>query len=66
MYATVSRENIFHDTISLYKKRNAATHQLQLPFDNEETSGDGVTRDAFQPFFASVYSKMDGSNERVQ
>ena len=47
------------------KKRNTATHQLQLSFDNEEASGDGVTRDAFSAFFGSVYSKLDGSNERV-
>ena len=40
-------------------------HQLQLSFDNEEASGDGVTRDAFSAFFVSFYSKMDGSNERV-
>ena len=65
IYATVSRENIYHDMINLYKKRNTANHQLQLSFDNEEASGDGVTRDAFSAFFASVYSKMDGSNERV-
>ena len=65
IYATVSRENIYHDMINLYKKRNTTTHQLQLSFDNEEASGDGVTRDAFSAFFASVYSKMDGSNERV-
>ena len=38
---------------------------MQLPFDNEEASDDGVTRDAFSAFFASVYSKMDGSSERV-
>ena len=51
--------------INLYKKRNTTTHQLQLSFDNDEVSGNGVTRDAFSAFFASVYSKMDGSNERV-
>ena len=65
IYATVSRENIYHDMITLYKKRNTATHQLQLSFDNEEASGEGVTRDAFSAFFALVYSKVDGSNERV-
>ena len=56
IYATVSRENIYHDMINLYKKRDTPTHQLQLSFDNEEASGDGVTRDAFSAFLASVYS----------
>ena len=65
IYATVSRENIYYDMINLYKKRNTANHQLQLSFDNEEASGDGVTRDAFPAFFASFYSKMDESSERV-
>ena len=51
--------------INLYKKRNTATQQLQQSFNSEEASDDGVTRDAFSAFFASVYSKMDGSNERV-
>ena len=51
--------------INLYKKRNTTTHQLQLSFNNKETSSDGVTRDAFSAFFALVYSKMDGSNESV-
>ena len=51
IYASVSRENIYHDMINLYKKRNTATHQLQLSFDNEEASDDGVTRDAFSAFF---------------
>ena len=51
--------------INLYKKRNTTTHQLQPSFNNKETSSDGVTRDAFSAFFASVYSKMDESNERV-
>ena len=51
--------------INLYKKRNTINHLLQLPFDNKEASGDGVTRDAFSAFFASFYLKMDGSNERV-
>ena len=51
--------------ISLYKKRHTATHQLQLSFDNEEASGDGVTRDAFQLFLRRFTQKMDGSNERV-
>ena len=40
IYATVSLENIYHDMVSLYKKRNTATHQLQLSFNNEEASGD--------------------------
>ena len=57
IYATLSRENIYYDMINLYKKRNTANHQLHLSFDNEEASGDGVTRDAFSAFFASVYSK---------
>ena len=64
-YATVSQENNYHDMISLYKNRNTTTHQLQLSLDNEEASGEGITRDAFSAFFASVCSKMDGSNERV-
>ena len=51
--------------ISLYKKRNTATHQLQLSFGNKEASGNGVTREVFSAFFGSVYSKMDGSNELV-
>ena len=38
---------------------------MQRSFNNEEASDDEVTRDAFSVFFASVYSKMDGSNERV-
>ena len=51
IYATVSRENNYHDMINLYKNRNTTTHQLQLSLDNEEASGDGVTRDAFSAFF---------------
>ena len=51
IYATVSRENIYHDMINLYKKRNTTTHQFRLPFDNEEASGDGVARDAISGFF---------------
>ena len=51
--------------INLYKKRNTANHQLQLSFDNEVASGDGVTRDVFSAFFSSVYSEMDGSSEHV-
>ena len=51
--------------INLYKRRNTATHQLQLPFVNEEASADGVTRDVFLAFSASLYSNMDGSSECV-
>ena len=65
IYSTVSREKIYYDIINLYKKSNTTTHQLQLSFDNEEASGDGVITDAFSGFFASVYSKTNGSNEYV-
>ena len=65
IYATVSWENIYRDMIDLYKRRNIAAHQLQLPFVNEEASGDGVTRDVFSAFSALLNSNMDGSSECV-
>ena len=51
IYSTVSCEKIYYDMINLYKKRNTTTHQLQLSFDNEEPSGDGVITDAFSGVF---------------
>ena len=64
-HAVISRENVYRDMINLYKKRNIVNHKLQLSFENEEAYGDGVNRDAFSCFFSSIYTKMDGSTERV-
>ena len=34
-------------------------------FDHQDASSDGVTRDIYETFFTSVYSKMHGSSEYV-
>lgn len=61
----VSRENVFDDMMSLYKKRNIASHKISISFKGEDAEGDGVSRDAFSAFFNSAYNKMDGYSEKV-
>ena len=51
LYHEVSRENIYDDMISLYKKRQILRHILALTFSGEDAVGDGVSPDAYSTFY---------------
>ena len=61
----VSRENIFEDLISAYKKRGVCNKELKITFIDEDATGDGVTRDAYTSFFQKVYDLFEGNNEKI-
>ena len=61
----VSRENIYNEMMTLYKKRNILSHKIFISFVNEDAVGHGVSRDAYSAFFESVYLKMEGFFEKV-
>ena len=61
----VSRQNVYDDMISVYKKRNVSTHLLSVTFKDEVAVGDGVTRDVYSAFFHAMQQKMDGSFQLV-
>ncbi|XP_066913460.1 uncharacterized protein [Clytia hemisphaerica] len=61
----VSRENIYNDMLKLYRKRGITTKNVVIEFNDESGEGDGVSRDVFAAFFAELYTKMDGDNEKI-
>ena len=65
IYATVSTENIYHDMINLYKKRNTIITSCNCHSIMKKQVVMGLLEMPFQFFFVSFYSKMDGSHERV-
>ena len=65
LFVEVSREEIFDDMMSLYRKRNTTTHVINIAFKGEDAGGDGVSRDAYSAYFESVYRKMEGHTEKV-
>ena len=65
VHCSVSRETIYQDIISIYRKRTNANQRVELTFNGEDAVGDGVTRDGYSAFFKCVYDKFEGCNERV-
>ena len=61
----VDRENVFHELIEHYKKRNTCTSLVTIRFIGEDGVGDGVTRDAYSEFFQHMYTNMEGSHVKV-
>ena len=59
----VSKENIVHDLISVYKDPSILEKNVSAVIEGAEATGDGVLREVYSLFWTTFLSQSDGDSE---